>query len=90
MRPLSSLYLTSPGVVLANNIFILRIGVRFTYISPSPDHHIYILDIFGLFMTCGIAKFHTQNLSGIDHVGGDMFVAVPKGEVVLLQVSEKE
>ena len=28
-----------------------------------------------------------QKLLGIDHVGGDMFDSVPKGEVVLLQVS---
>lgn len=30
------------------------------------------------------------NLSGIDHIGGDMFESVPRGEVVLLQVSEKQ
>lgn len=30
------------------------------------------------------------NLSGIDHVGGDMFVSVPKGDAVVLQVSAKQ
>lgn len=30
------------------------------------------------------------NLSGIDHIGGDMFESVPRGEVVLLQVITKQ